>query len=428
MCGFCWMADAMELMLLSFLLPQAKLEFGLDDWAEATVGSVVFLGMMAGSYFWGYVSDRFGRKIGYVATAIFTAIFGLASAFSPDVYWLCVLRALVGFGLGGAPVCFSLFAEFLPAKNRGVPLILFELFWTVGTMAEAGMAWGVIPTLGWRWLLGLSTIPLFILIGFYPWMPESPRYLLTRGKHSEAVRELEKLCRVNGRQLPSGNLEPPPPVSTKWKIGELLSPNLRTLTLLLWVIWFANSFNYYGLVLYTPNFFSSEVPADPNQVYLDIFITTTAELPGLLIAGLMIEKIGRKWTQSIQFGLCSLFTLLLIVEVDKWTALVFASGARLFIMGAYSTTYVYTPEVYPTSVRTTGLGTCSAVAKMASVGTPYIANVLQVYEKWIPLVIYGSVGMLAAVASALLPVETKNQRLVDHVADANYGTTSKRGK
>lgn len=141
LCGFCWMADAMEIMLLSFLLVEAKEEFNLNNWEEATLASSVFIGMATGSYFWGYISDRFGRKIGFFGTALFTAIFGMLSALSPSYLILLISRALAGFGLGGAPVAFSLFAEFLPANQRGIPLILFEIFWTVGTIGEAGLAW-----------------------------------------------------------------------------------------------------------------------------------------------------------------------------------------------------------------------------------------------------------------------------------------------
>lgn len=100
--------------------------------------------------------------------------------------------------------------EFLPAKNRGIPLTLFEFFWTVGTIGEAGLAWYyqmiesisyirvVLPSLGWRWLLGISTIPVSILLFFYPFLPESPRYLLVSGKYDKAVEQLEKLAKFNG--------------------------------------------------------------------------------------------------------------------------------------------------------------------------------------------------------------------------------------
>jgi MFS family permease len=113
----------------------------------------------------------------------------------PNIWLLLLVRGLVGFGIGGSHVAFSLFAEFLPLKNRGVSLIMIELFWTGGTVIEAGLAWLILPTLGWRWLLGLSTIPMFILLFFSPILPESPRFLLQKGKQKQAIIVLQNVAK-----------------------------------------------------------------------------------------------------------------------------------------------------------------------------------------------------------------------------------------
>jgi len=432
MCGLCWSADAMEIMLLSFLLPEIKREWNLESWKEATVGSAVFFGMMLGAYFWGSISDRLGRRIGFFATSAFAAVFGIASAFSPNLIVLVILRALVGFGLGGSPVSFSLFAEFLPTSKRGVPLILFEVFWTIGTMAEAGLAWAVLPTLGWRWLLGISTIPLALLLLFFPFLPESPRYLLIVGKREEAAELLEKIAKTNKKELPPGKLVRAPENVQHARILDLLTPSLRLLSFLLWIIWFANSFVYYGLVLFTPAFFQNELnqeepnaPAEDQTVYLNTFITTCAELPGLILSALIVDRMGRKFTQSFEFGLCGIFFLLLMVpDLSYEFSLLCACLSRMFIMGSFSTTYVYTPEVYPTSVRATGLGICSAWAKLAGIVTPYIAELFNDFAEWIPIAIYGGVALLAAIASAFLPVETSRRALQDtvKVSSKRYGS------
>ena len=91
----------MEMMLLSFLVPALTDEWNLNYLESSLIGSMVFVGMMFGAYFWGVVSDRFGRRLGYMATAIFTGVFGVLSALAPSFYWMLLLRALVGFGLGG---------------------------------------------------------------------------------------------------------------------------------------------------------------------------------------------------------------------------------------------------------------------------------------------------------------------------------------
>src|SRR5687767_992463 len=94
--------------------------------------------MLVGALFWGTVSDRIGRRRGFGVTVLIFAVFGLLSALAPSFGWLLALRALTGFGLGGAlPLDFSLFAEFLPRRNRGRYLVLLESFWALGTVLAA---------------------------------------------------------------------------------------------------------------------------------------------------------------------------------------------------------------------------------------------------------------------------------------------------
>lgn len=115
-----------------------------------------------------------------------------------------------------------------------------------------------------------------------------------------------------------GKLRVIPPVKSKFTFVELFSPSLRKITILLWVIWFCNTFAYYGLVLLAPSFFEKEVEDDPddrirdNETYLDVFITSCAEIPGLLLSGLMLDKVGRKGTQALLFAICGAFTLLFV--------------------------------------------------------------------------------------------------------------------
>jgi MFS family permease len=187
---------------------QAKCEWGLSSSEEGAISSVVFAGIFLGAYAWGIVSDIHGRRLGFIATALFTFFFGMLSAWSPDYWFLLASRAFVGFGLGGAPVVFSLCMEFLPASSRGFWLVFMEVFWTVGSIAEALLAWLILPTYNWRLLVMVSALPFLLLLVFYPALPESPRYLMVKGDKQGARKVLEQVARVNGAALPSGSLIP----------------------------------------------------------------------------------------------------------------------------------------------------------------------------------------------------------------------------
>ncbi|CAI5490554.1 unnamed protein product, partial [Closterium sp. Naga37s-1] len=204
--GLAWLADAMEMILLSFVGPAARCEFGLSAAEESLIASVVFVGVFLGSYVWGLVADAYGRRRGFTATALFTLFAGLLSAWSPTFLTLLVSRCLVGFGIGGASVVFSLCSEFLPSDCRGFWLVFIEFFWTIGSLLEAALAWAVMPSLHWRALVLLSATPFALLLLLYPFLPESPRFLLLKGNTSAAHIFLEKAARTNGKRLPPGRL------------------------------------------------------------------------------------------------------------------------------------------------------------------------------------------------------------------------------
>ncbi|GAB2212312.1 hypothetical protein Drorol1_Dr00025665 [Drosera rotundifolia] len=138
---FGWASEAMEMMLLSFVGPAVQSQWNLCSTQESLITSAVFTGMLIGAYSWGVVSDKYGRRKGFLITATVTSAAGVLSAFAPNYASLIFLRALVGMGLGGGPVLLSWFVEFVPAPKRVTWMVIFQAFWTIGTIFEASLAW-----------------------------------------------------------------------------------------------------------------------------------------------------------------------------------------------------------------------------------------------------------------------------------------------
>ncbi|XP_044785967.1 synaptic vesicle 2-related protein isoform X2 [Bubalus bubalis] len=254
--GLAWMADAMEMMILSILAPQLHCEWRLPSWQVALLTSVVFVGMMSSSTLWGNISDQYGRKTGLKISVLWTLYYGILSAFAPVYSWILVLRGLVGFGIGGVPQSVTLYAEFLPMKARAKCILLIEVFWAIGTVFEVVLAVFVMPSLGWRWLLILSAVPLLLFAVLCFWLPESARYDVLSGNQEKAIATLKRIATENGAPMPLGKLI----ISRqedRGKMRDLFTPHFRWTTLLLWFIWFSNAFSYYGLVLLTTELFQA---------------------------------------------------------------------------------------------------------------------------------------------------------------------------
>nr|XP_010597216.1 synaptic vesicle 2-related protein [Loxodonta africana] len=427
--GLAWMADAMEMMILSILAPQLHCEWQLPSWQVALLTSVVFVGMMSSSTLWGNISDQYGRKTGLKVSVLWTLYYGILSAFAPVYTWILVLRGLVGFGIGGIPQSVTLYAEFLPMKARAKCILLIEVFWAIGTVFEVILAIFVMPTLGWRWLLILSAVPLFLFAILCFWLPESARYDVLSGNQEKAITTLKRIATENGAPMPLGKLI----ISRqedRGKIRDLFTPQFRWTTLLLWFIWFSNAFSYYGLVLLTTEIFQAgdicSISSQKKTVeakcslaceylneddYMDLLWTTLSEFPGVLVTLWIIDRLGRKKTMALCFAIFFLCSLLLFICVGRNVLTMLLFIARAFISGGFQAAYVYTPEVYPTATRALGLGSCSGMARVGALITPFIAQVMLESSVYLTLVVYSGCCLLAALASCFLPIETKGRGL-----------------
>ncbi|KAK6263839.1 hypothetical protein SCA6_019273 [Theobroma cacao] len=458
--GMGWVSEAMEMMLLSFIGPAVQSIWGLSSHEESLITSVVFVGMLIGAYSWGVVSDKHGRRKGFLITALVTSGAGFLSALAPNYVSLIILRCLVGLGLGGGPVLCSWFLEFIPAPSRGTWMVVFQGFWTVGTIFEASLAWFVMPTLGWRWLLALSSLPSSFLLLFYGLAPESPRFLCLKGRKAEALGILEKIARLNGAKVPSGilvsdheielagksipmedtQLLPPKdseyttPMETNPNAGgissvlKLLSPELVRSTTLLWIVFFGNAFSYYGLVLLTTELHNGRNRCGPNELhseksqdvsYKDVFITTFAEFPGLLLSAATVDKFGRKFSMSIMFFLCCIFLPPLVFHQPQALTTGLLFGARICITTTFTVVYIYAPEIYPTSIRSTGVGVASSVGRIGGMVCPLVAvGLVHGCHQTAAIMLFEIVIFVSGICVLFFPLETKGRDLSDSISSS----------
>ncbi|CAM0902686.1 unnamed protein product [Alopecurus aequalis] len=369
-----------------------------------------------------------GRK-GFLFTAIVTSGAGFLSAFAPNYVSLMALRFLVGIGLGGGPVLGSWFLEFVPAPTRGTWMVIFSAFWTVGTIFEASLAWAVMPRFGWRWLLALSSVPSFLLLVFYAITPESPRFLCMKGRITEATDVLEKMARLNNVPMPSGRL-----VSDKNIELDEVSESATLLTS-------AAASDGGGKEVENDSIKEDEgsnfgelsngnricakqevesVHSNNSSLYKNVFISSFAEIPGSLVSALIVDRVGRKLSMaSMLFTGCVFLFPLVFSQADMLTR-ISLFGARLCISASFTIVYIYAPEIYPTSVRTTGIGVASSVGRIGGILCPLVAVALvHNCQQTTAILLFELVVFLSAVAVMFFPFETKGCRLNDTEADLN---------
>jgi MFS family permease len=245
-------------------------------------------------------------------------------------------------------------AEFLPTKGRGFVLIIYQGFFSFGAMLGAGLGWIVLEVLDlhWRFLVVVSVLPVSIVFCFFPFLPESVRWLSIHQRGEEAVQTLQRVAKWNGKALPEHAkiVFVVPKEEESVKKSNFLSQtvtlfkvaSLRKMTLILALLWFVGSLNYYGLVFITPPFFEH---LEISNLYLLSFITSFADLPFLLFFGWLSRWFGRKKLLIAAVLLNSIFTMLLLVPVAI-ADVVFLFIARGAIAATFALVYVFTIEVF----------------------------------------------------------------------------------
>lgn len=447
--GLCFAADSMEVLLLSFLAIVLKAQWNLNDTQTATLTSSVFIGAMLGTLILGPLGDSIGRKIIFLLTAAIIAVFGFATAAASDFSTLLLCRFMVGFGVGGLTVPFDTLAEFIPTSHRGSNLLIIEYFWTFGTLITPLLAYislgqgdGSQSENAWRLFVILCAIPCLLstVIGFI-YVPESPRWLMTRGQSEKALGILKKAALRNGKNpnslFPDGTRLVHDAEEESTSFMDLFSPKWRRITIFLWLAWAGFAFTYYGTIIVITKVFASTEDGSEKASgsysfdYGAIFASASAELAGTTLVLFTIDRLGRIPTQTVSYllGGVSVFVLCALASVDMSRSRLVASAfcARLFYMAATCTTWVSTAELLTTEIRSTGHSASNAVARIGGAFSPYLVT------SSAPFPIVGTVllgvSLVTAYATWNLP-ETTGKRmgsvkavndLTNEATPASYG-------
>lgn len=406
--GLGWLFDSMDTGLIAFILPVLAKEWGLAP------GQMGLIGMALGAVISGTVADRIGRKKVFTITVLLYSIASAFCALSWNYQSLLVFRFLVGFGLGGElPVAATLVSEYAPSRVRGRFIVLLESFWGLGWIAAACIAYFFIPVYGWRMAFLIGALPALYVCLIRLHMPESVRYLLTRGRVDEArqiVLSLEKQLHVPSA-LFTGETEPVPVVA-KASFRELWKKPFMSRTIMLWLVWFGINFSYYGIFMWLPSLvFQQGFTVVKTFEY--VLIMTLAQLPGYYCAAWLVDKIGRKYTLSAFLLFSGVASYFFGHASTAATLMMWGSVMSFFNLGAWGVLYTYTPEQYPTAIRALGSGWAAGFGRFGGMAAPMMVGALLARSFGFASVFYMFALVFAAVAVIVLSlgVESKQKDL-----------------
>ncbi|WP_448719360.1 MFS transporter [Microbacterium natoriense] len=420
--GLGYSFDSFDGALMGYALSALIIIWAIPSQISGWLLSSIFFGYMVGALIAGVLADRFGRRRLMMTSLLIFCVCSLLMGTANSVPELFIWRALAGIGIGAETALIAPYiSEFLPARVRGKFVTRTVGFLAFGYIFAGLLAPFVIspnPEIGWRIAAVICALPVLLLLWWRRKLPESPRYLLAKGRIAEATEVVEKMERDSGvaataappaidNVAPNGALQTtqttlpvrPEQQSVFRQLAGLWRGGLARTTLVIWLLWFILTGVNYGFSSWLPSLLVLEKGLTLTNSFLVALITSVAQIPGYYVASILIDKMERKWLLAI-FACGATIGAAVVAFAGDTTVLIIGSALlAAFTNGAAGIYYTYTAELYPTEVRTTAMGVASAVGRIGAISAPITIGYLFASLGWVNvfLVLVGALAVAVAV-------------------------------
>ena len=415
--------DVMKPTALAFVMPGMTAEYGLKGPLNPTghvpaayLALIAITGTVLGSFLWGWLGDRIGRRssilfagIAFMGTSVCGAM--------PDFAWNLVMCFIMGVAVGGMlPICYALLAETMPAKHRSWLMILVGADVAGAYILTSWLSSSLVPIYSWRilWLIGLPTGLVFV--GLNRWMPESPRFLLANGRDDEARAVMQRFGVVVVDQ-PEEQEHVKTGVGERW--SDLVSPTFLGTSVVVGCIAIGSGVVLFGFNLWMPSNLRRLGYADADAILRNAALMG---FPLTFVVAWMYGIWSSKWTLMAIVALtgAALFGFVVAGDAVAHNRTLLYALLIMPIWGISSLVAVlsvYSAESYPTRIRSRGTGFAAGASKFGGVAIIALVVFGVAAPSISTVALIGAISMtLAAVLVAMFGIETRQRRLEDITA------------
>ncbi|WP_244306457.1 MFS transporter [Paraburkholderia lacunae] len=383
--------DAFDALSLAFALPVLV---GLWHLSPMQIGVLIaagYLGQFVGALTFGWIAERFGRVLSATTTVGIMSVMGIACAFTGNLQLLFLARFLQGIGVGGeVPVAAAYISELSQAHGRGRFFLLYELIFPLGLLGAAQVGAFVVPRFGWECMFLVGAIPGLLVTLFIARLPESPRWLISKGRYDEAESVIEKIeASTTRRNLDvEGNwVEVERRLSkirdasqtrkrASWR--ELFSDVYRGRTLIVWVLWASSYFVANGINNWLPSLYRTVYHLPLQESLHMASLSNVLSACAVLLCAFLVDRTGRRRWAMATFLVSGVLLLILgaVAKGGPWSVMLLGSSAYAVMGTTTVMLYLYTPEIYPTRMRAIGTGLATSWLRVASAAAPALVGVV----------------------------------------------------
>ncbi|PAY04729.1 MFS transporter [Bradyrhizobium sp. UFLA03-84] len=419
--GLGYLFDAMDAAVLAFILPVLRTAWNLTNVETGVLGSSTFVGYLFGALLAGMLGDLIGRRAVMMSALALYSVASLVSAAVDSWPAFFAARVVAGMGTGAESAIIAPYlAEFVARRYRGAFTGALAGFFSFGFVAAALLGYFIVPAYenGWRIVLVITAVPVVMLLWWRRSLPESPRWLESRGRANEAEAVLDKIeasFARQGRVLPAPVPEPALPAVSSGTLlsnfAALLAGRQARITTMTWIMWLSITFSYYSFFVWIPGLLVQNGMSITKSFGYSLAMYC-AQVPGYFTAAFFNERVGRQATIATYMLLGGVSALGLAFAKSDGEIMTAGLLLSFFMNGTYAGVYAYTAEVFPTSIRTTGAGLASAIGRIGAIAAPILVGYL--YPNFGFAGVFGvttSVLLIGALTVVLMGVPTRGRSL-----------------
>lgn len=417
--GIATFFDGYTVLAIAFAMPSLVSEWRLSPTEVGLILSAGYVGQLFGAVIFGSLAEKHGRlKILFFTIVLFVSM-DVACLFAWSGVSMIAFRFLQGVGTGGeVPVASAYINEFIGAEKRGRFFLLYEVIFPVGLMFAGIAGYFLVPVYGWKAMFVVGLIPSVVTIPLRWFMPESPRWLASKGRIEEAgavVKLLEDGATRRGVVLAKPVVRPVDPRSTArsdWR--ELFKGIYLKRTLTIWGLWVCAYMINNGLITWLPTLYK-QVFKLPLQASLGYgWITSAVGVVASIVCALLIDSVGRRrwYATAFLLAMVPLLTLTWLGATSATEVLILATVAYAILQTITFSLYLYSSEIYPTRLRCIGTGLGSAWLRAGSAVGPVMVGLI-VGDLGIRYVFaaFAAVALVGGIVTLLFAIETKGRVL-----------------
>lgn len=402
--------DGYILSIIGIAMVQIQAQWDMSALWAGLIGASALIGVFIGGAVFGAVTDRIGRKLMYTIDLVAIIVCSVLQFFVENAWQLFVLRLVIGIAVGADyPIATALVTEFAPKAWRAKLVGGLNAMWFVGATVAAFVGYFLLSQPdGWRWMLLSSAIPAAIIVIARASIPESPRWLLGKGRTEEALAVLQQTIGSDA------TLDDLPEDEGTTSIRALLRGGYLRRIVFVSIFWTCTVVTLFAIYAFGPQILELFNLGSGDLAHIGYGLINLFFLIGNIVALLLVDRLGRRPILIWGFVISGLGLLYLAVwpESSLWMIAIAFAVYALFNGGPSILEWIYPNELFPTSVRATAVGICTGASRIgAALGTFATPWALANLGLSATMYIAAGIAAVGAVVSIVMAPETRGREL-----------------